>query len=532
MSPPNPDQTPFIASSPVSTAASIPLRVHWPLQATVALLLLIPWLMPFAGIPSPPVWQGLTSVLCVGFLLAILASAGAGVLTPAVIGHGWTIAAALSALIGAIQYFGFSDAFIPWINQTRPGEAFGNLRQRNQFASLMGIGLAALIWQHRGSYGKYAPFLLVLFALGNAASGSRTGSLQWLAILLMGFAFGSRGLRGTKRTALLAFAAYLFWALVLPWMLLALTGALSGGLAARFAETPGCASRMVLWTNVLTLIAQRPWFGWGWGELDYAHYVMLYPGERFCDILDNAHNLPLHLAVELGIPLALIVCGVLTWLVMRARPWREAYPSRQMAWAVLALIGLHSLLEYPLWYGPFQIAVGLCVYVLWTTRPERDTAVNCGQGLRAHAGAFARPRMYRYLLAFAAALTVTAVTYATWDYHRVSQIYLTPSQRDPAYRENTLEKISDTVLFRPQFEFAALSLTPLTSANALEIHALATGLLHYSPEPRVIEKVIESAVMLRRDDEAMWHLARYRAAFPQQHAKWRHGFMAAEGGAR
>ena len=140
--------------------------------------------------------------------------------------------------------------------------------------------------------------------------------------------------------------------------------------------------------------------------------------------------------------------------------------------------------------------------------------------------------MYRYLLAFAAALTVTAVTYATWDYHRVSQIYLTPAQRDPAYRENTLEKISDTVLFRPQFEFAALSLTPLTSANALEIHALATGLLHFSPEPRVIEKVIESAVMLRRDDEAMWHLARYRAAFPQQHAKWRHGFMGAESGAR
>ena len=28
--------------------------------------------------------------------------------------------------------------------------------------------------------------------------------------------------------------------------------------------------------------------------MDYAHFVTLYPGERFCDILDNAHNLPLH----------------------------------------------------------------------------------------------------------------------------------------------------------------------------------------------------------------------------------------------
>ena len=49
---------------------------------------------------------------------------------------------------------------------------------------------------------------------------------------------------------------------------------------------------------------------------------------------------------------------------------------------------------------------------------------------------------------------------------------------------------------------------------------LARDMLHYSPEPRVIEKVIESAVMLGRDDEALQYLARYRAAFPQDHARW------------
>ena len=41
-----------------------------------------------------------------------------------------------------------------------------------------------------------------------------------------------------------------------------------------------------------------------------------------------------------------------------------------------------------------------------------------------------------------------------------------------------------------------------------------------SPEPRVIEKVIESAMMLGRDDEALRFLARYRAAFPLEHALW------------
>jgi hypothetical protein len=79
---------------------------------------------------------------------------------------------------------------------------------------------------------------------------------------------------------------------------------------------PSLASR-------LHLIAQQPWLGWGWGELSFAHYVTLYDGPRFVEILDNAHNLPLHLAVELGIPAAVLICGGFAWLVLSARPWRE-----------------------------------------------------------------------------------------------------------------------------------------------------------------------------------------------------------------
>jgi O-antigen ligase len=484
------------------------------MQAAVVAVLVIPWVMPLAGNPSPAVWPWLTAAFCMGVLFALFTCAGPLALTAQTVGRGWVLAAAISAAVGVVQYFGFSDLFVPWANQTRAGEAFGNLRQRNQFSSLMGIGLVALIWRQRAEYGKYAPFLLILLALGNAASGSRTGALQWLVILVIGFVYSGCSLRGTARTALFALALYLIWALILPSLLLTLNGTSTGGLVGRFEEASGCESRLVLWSNVLTLIAEKPWLGWGWGELDYAHYMTLYPGARFCDILDNAHNLPLHLAVELGVPLAVAVCGGLSWLVWRARPWRETDPSRQMAWAALAVIGLHSLFEYPLWYGPFQMACALSVYLLWTTRPDSGHAQLTLQQ-RGQAGG------HSYVFAVGAAITMAAVAYVAWDYHRVSQIYLTPAERDPAYRENTLEKIRATHFFRQQAGFAELSLTPLTPANALQIHALGNELLHYSPEPRVIEKVIESAVMLRRDDEALLHLARYRAAFPKNHAQWR-----------
>jgi hypothetical protein len=308
--------------------------------------------------------------------------------------------------------------------------------------------------------------------------------------------------------------AYALASLALPWANgLDLWG--HGAIARLTAGDESCASRLTLWSNVFTLIGQKPWFGWGWGELDFAHYMTLYPGLRFCDILSNAHNLPLHLAVELGIPVAVLFCGVAGWLVLRARPWGETDPTRQMAWGILALILLHSLLEYPLWYGPFQVTFGLCVYLLWTMRERHDPS------WRSRAGVDIRRVRANYFLAATAALMMAATGYAAWDYHRVSQIYLAPAQRDAAYRENTLEKISDTYLFRHQFDFAALTLTPLTPANALQIYALSSELLHYSPEPRVIEKVIESAVMLRRDDEALLHLARYRVAFPKNHAQWR-----------
>ena len=117
-------------------------------------------------------------------------------------------------------------------------------------------------------------------------------------------------------------------------------------------------------------------------------------------------------------------------------------------------------------------------------------------------------------------MLIAAIAYAAWDYHRISQIYLASEARDEAYRDNTLVKIRDSWLFRNQVRFAELSLTPLTRDNAEWTFNTATALLHYSPEPHVIEKVIESAVMLGRDDEAMAHMMRYRAAFPADYARW------------
>ncbi len=480
----------------------------------------LPWLNPLALGPSPGVvpwlitFAATAAVVCYVSLRTVsgeppLATSFAQRWArPAA--WAWLIAGLVSSLMGLIQYFGAAAALGGWVSQTNPGEAFANLRQRNQFASLTNIALAALVWlvSQRDTTGRREGLVLVgaaLLALGNAASSSRTGLVELPMLCVLFAVWGTWRQPRVLRLLLTAVLAYGLAMLLLPW-LLGFDPAAHGMLGRLRGGDLACASRLTLWSNVLNLIGQKPWLGWGWGELDYAHYYTLYAGPRFCDILDNAHNLPLHLAVELGIPLALLICGFGVWWVARRRPWRETDPVRQMAWSVLAVIMLHSLLEYPLWYGPFQIAFGLCVCLLWRTGDE-PPALAAAPGARMLAGLLA-------------AILLACCAYAAWDYHRVSQIYRAPQDRDAAYRDGTLSKIRDSWLFRNQVDFAELSLTPLTRDNAQWTFKTATALLHYSPEPGVIEKVIESAVMLGLDDEALAHLARYRAAFPKDYARW------------
>jgi hypothetical protein len=261
----------------------------------------------------------------------------------------------LSGLIGLVQFLGYSKTLTPWVNVAPLGEAFANLLQRNQFASLTSIGLLALQWQEIHLYtpqpkGGFHSIAMTLLAFGNAASGSRTGATQWVIR---------------------------------------------------------------------------------------------------CD--------------DSGV--------------------------------------------YPLWYGPFQMAVALCIWMLW------HTPVQAG-------GDEAKQPQTTTLTASAATILIAICGYVGWDYWRISLIYLAPAARNAAYRDDTLAKIQGSWLFRDQVRFAELTTTTLTVDNAAHINALARDLLHFSPESRVVEKVIESAVMLGDDAQALFFLQRYKAAFPTQHARW------------
>lgn len=446
----------------------------------------------------------------------------------------WLAAATLSSVLGVLQYLDLASALSPWVNQPfYKGDAFANLRQRNQFASLTSVGLVVLLaWAYRidaarltslATSGRRWHWLLAFVALqllaaGVASSVSRTGGLQWLLITALALLWAWRLRAQPSQVPGLWWwlvisvpLSLLLWSVVLPAVAQLVTGQQGASLVLRLhgqaQEYAMCGRRQVLWANVWQLIALKPWLGWGWGETDLAHFLTPYVGPRFCDILDNAHNLPLHVALEFGLPLAVLMCVLCVAWVWVRQPWRERDPSRAMAWGVLVVLGVHSFLEYPLWYGPFQMAVGLSVGLLWHRLAQNDPP-HVPSAPSAPAQTTFGSAWRVGLAPWLASLFFLACLYAAWDFHRVSQIYKPVASRDPAYSANPLAHAKQSWLFRNQAEFAELTLLKIEPSNAQAVYDLAHRVVHYSPEARAVQPLIDSARLLGHDDEANHWAAR------------------------
>ena len=110
----------------------------------------------------------------------------------------WLIAALVNAAIDLVQYFGVSAQFGPRINPTGAIVALGNLRQREQFATLTSRGLAILSWlplPFRASLPRRLRELALL-AIGNAALSRRTGMAELATLVIrVGLWVGCSGRR-------------------------------------------------------------------------------------------------------------------------------------------------------------------------------------------------------------------------------------------------------------------------------------------------------------------------------------------------
>lgn len=193
------------------------------------------------------------------------------------------LASLLASAIGLLQYFGVTDVVSDWLHPSQPGVAMGQLRQRNQQASLLSLGLWALWWvvaqstqglgdqgaaERQGSrsmttvgLGLLVAWALALLAVGSAATASRTGLAQWLVLCVLLYWWRATWGWVPLGLALVGLLLYGWAAWLLPELLWQWTGLRADGLFSRFGQAPGCTSRSKNWgqTPIQTEIGFKPW---------------------------------------------------------------------------------------------------------------------------------------------------------------------------------------------------------------------------------------------------------------------------------
>jgi O-antigen ligase len=384
-----------------STDRSSPGRLG--LMAMTAVLLMQACQAMWAGATSP-VPLGLCMMgagLALGALLALHGGWRAGAnhasgadALPALYFGGLALAGAIGLLLSLVQVFHptWADGVFIAI-PIMPGRAVANLRQPNHLSTLLVFACAAVAWL--GAQGRIQERLAALGLLGFIVAivltASRTGMVGMAFLTAWGFL--DRQLPRTVRLALMS--APVFYGLTWGGMWLWSHADTSVTFAAEARLHDGSdisSSRFKIWANVLELIRQQPWLGVGYGRFNFAWSMTAFPN-RPVAFFDHTHNVLLQWAVEFGVPLALLMTGLCAWAFwLMARPWAiggnnmPAHPSALAhhtvgaSAVIVAIAGLHSLLEYPLWYGyflwptAFAFGLGLSARTVTSSRPFSDSS--------------------------------------------------------------------------------------------------------------------------------------------------------------
>ena len=468
----------LMAPAPAPTWAT--LRAVGPLLAALALVAMGCLATILSGhLPSPPGAAMLGVILLSGAVALHGASAGTTAsedwFLPFAIAL--VIAGVLGAFIADIQIFAVHLADNFWIAiPGDAGRATGNIGQPNQFGDVLVwalTGLVALAEHPARTHPRALPAragmscVMLFVLLGIVLTGSRTA----LVSLAMLAAWGLLD-RQLERFTRVALAVAPGVAIVLGILVRMNTDATLFTRAAAGADVT--SFRLDIWNDTLGMIGAQPWTGVGWGQFNFAWTLTPF-ASRLAGLVDNAHDLPLQLAAELGIPVAATIFGLLLWSV-----WRPLQRVRRLAGArgtaarcalmMILVIGFHSLLEYPLWYA----------YLLFPAAWAWGLLLGAGTAREASTPAIAAAPPSRAWRAMGLLMGVAAVS-AWADYRIVVPLYA------PAQASSPLdERIHDgqaSPLFSYLAEYAAVTsvrptprMLPVVRRSA---HVLLNGPLLY-----------------------------------------------------
>lgn len=276
------------------------------------------------------------------------------------------------ALIGLAQHYHISTPFDFMVAQKAGTAVYGNLGQPNHFAAYITLSLASVAYLYgRGILkGAIASTCAAVCLVVLALAGSRSPWLYLVTLIALTLVL-HRLQRDSASRRLAVFACCLLPGLIAAELLVSLPllapteGPATVTSAERlFQVVSGYGPRLEKLGQAWQMFLAAPVLGAGFGQFAWHNflYQAAYGASAAGALFNHSHNIVLQLLAETGIAGALIIVGaVIAWLA----GLRRVRFDLEWWWflALLAVIGIHSLLEYPLWYayflGPAALLLGL-----------------------------------------------------------------------------------------------------------------------------------------------------------------------------
>lgn len=276
------------------------------------------------------------------------------------------IAASLSVVIATMQLAGVEHIFFPFAMLMAHSDTVirphANIAQTNQLALLFCMGIASVWWLFQND--RVRPFiaisLLALLIWGLSLTQSRIAWMILPAFSVLVFIWRrSPGFKLIPVSVIFGFLSlYFLFAFALPEISL-LFGSQVDSPAARAGG--GYSVRLVLLQQAWEMSRTHPWFGVGWyefGPQQVAIASQFEPGTY----ARHSHNIVLNFAAEFGWLFTFVLMGWVIWW-LKALIGRKINSHTCLFFLFAMAIGLHSMVEFPLWYAyvlfPFCLLIGM-----------------------------------------------------------------------------------------------------------------------------------------------------------------------------
>jgi O-antigen ligase len=406
----------------------------------------------------------------------------------------------MSAFVGFLQYYRWHTFLDTYISVRNAAAVYGNMAQPNHFADYICLGLVSLGLLHSHFFWRWKTVLLavpLLFVL--VLSGSRSAWLYLVCMTTMAGFF--REWRFLKYgLSILAGFALMHFIVEISWFSASSGRVTSAGRL--FQEASSGSFRLHFWHEAWTIFLNHPILGAGFGQYAWLHFSLgpVLRDRVIVGAYNNAHDIVMQLAAETGLAgLAVLFSAVFFWV----RQALGAKPDCYRCWGVtlLAILGIHSTLEYPLWYahflGIFAILLGMLDDTFW--QPVLRSRL---------------PALAILLLGWLVLFQILS------DYRQLEDLLKKkPGESDIAYYErakSTFRHVSITSPIRPYMELAMSSLIAVNTRNLADKLLLNGAVLHFIPIPQVAYRQARLLAFSGKKDEAESIMAMATWAYPEK----------------